>query len=201
MSFLSNPRMAGTALEIIGILEIIGGIFSIADGFVKDEVNTNFAIVIGIGAIVCGCILAFFALKVRKGIISAKIDILAIFVRVVGITTILSGIFFIIAEVILNPEDLTAQIIGGVISIVIGLIIVFISSKINDGKQTTGDKIIWVLLLIFFILDIISSVLMVIGAINPLSLSQIVTGICYALAYLFMIILLFDSDVRKEMGM
>lgn len=201
MSFLSNPRMAGTALEIIGILEIIGGIFSIADGFVKDEVNTNFAIVIGIGAIVCGCILAFFALKVRKGIISAKIDILAIFVRVVGITTILSGIFFIIAEIILNPEDLTAQIIGGVISIVIGLIIVFISSKINDGKQTTGDKIIWVLLLIFFILDIISSVLMVIGAINPLSLSQIVTGICYALAYLFMIILLFDSDVRKEMGM
>ena len=39
--------------------------------------------------------------------------------------------------------------------IVVGLIIVFISTKINDGKQTTGDKIIWVLLVIAFIIMLI----------------------------------------------
>ena len=140
-------------------------------------------------------------MKVRNGTIPAKIDILAIFVRVVGVTTIISSIFTIIGVIILNPQDLTAQIIGGAIGIVIGLIIVFISTKINDGKQTTGDKIIWVLLLVFFVIDIILSVLTIVAGFDPLSLTTIITGICYTLAYIFMVIMLFDGDVKKEMGM
>lgn len=204
MSFLSNPKTAGTALEIVGILQVIAGIFAVAGAILNrddPEVNLGFAVVIGIGAIVCGCILAFFAVKVRNGTIPAKIDILAIFVRVVGVTTIISSIFTIIGVIILNPQDLTAQIIGGAIGIVIGLIIVFISTKINDGKQTTGDKIIWVLLLVFFVIDIILSVLTIVAGFDPLSLTTIVTGICYTLAYIFMVIMLFDGDVKKEMGM
>ncbi len=200
MSFLSSPKTAGTAFEIIGILEVIGGIFAIADGFVKEEVNTGFAVIIGVGAIICGLIIGFYGVRVLKGIISAKIDILATFVRIVGVTTIISGICIVIADFTIQA-DILAEALGAIISIVIGLLIIFISTKINDGKQTTGDKIIWVLLLIFFILDVIGSVLTIIGGFDPLMLSQIITGICSTIAYIYMILLLFDADVKKEMGM
>lgn len=97
--------------------------------------------------------------------------------------------------------DLLSEALTAIVTIIIGLIIIFISTRINDGKQTTGDKIIWVLLLIFFILDIISSILSIIDGFDPLMLSQIITGICYTIVYIFMVLLLFDSDVKKEMGM
>ena len=200
MSFFSNPKTAGNAFEIIGILEIIGGIFAIADGFIKDEIDTGFAVVIGIGAIICGLIVAFYGNKVRTGVISVKIDILATFVRIVGITTILTGIFLVAANLIIGA-DLLTEAISGIISVVIGLIIIFISTKINDGKQTTGDKIIWILLLIFFILDIIGSILTIVAGFDPLSFTLIVTGICSTIAYIFMVLLLFDPEVKNEMGM
>ncbi len=79
----------------------------------------------------------------RKEIISAKIDILATFVRIVGVTTIISGIFLVIAEIILGA-DILSEALTAIVTIIIGLIIIFISTRINDGKQTTGDKIIWV---------------------------------------------------------
>ena len=200
MSFLSNPKTAGNAFEIIGILEIIGGIFAIIDGVIHDDIDTTFAVVIGIGAIICGLIIAFYGNKVRNGVISEKIDILATFVRIVGVITIITGIFLVIANVIIGA-DLLSEAISGIISIIIGLIIIFISTKINDGKQTIGDKIIWILLLIFFILDVIGSILTIVAGFDPLSLTLIVTGICSTIAYIFMILLLFDADVKKEMGM
>ena len=57
MSFFSSLKTAGNAFEIIGILGIIGGIFAIIDGFIDEEIDTGFAITIGIGAIICGLIL------------------------------------------------------------------------------------------------------------------------------------------------
>ena len=200
MSFLSNPKTAGNAFEIIGILEIIGGIFAIIDGIMHDDVDTGFAAVVGIGAIICGLIVAFYGNKVRTGVISEKIDILAAFVRIVGVTTIISGIVLVIANVMIGA-DLLSEAISAIISIIIGLIIIFISTKINDGKQTTGDKIIWILLLVFFIIDLVLSILTIIAGFDPLSLTVIISGICYTIAYLFMILLLFDGDVKKEMGM
>jgi hypothetical protein len=143
---------------------------------------------------------AFYGIKVLNGVISEKIDILAAYVRVVGVITIINGIFLAIAMVIIGA-DLLSEAIGAIISIIVGLIIIFISTKINDGKQSTGDKIIWILLLIFFIIDVIASILSIIAGFDPFSLSTIVTGICATIAYLFMLILLFDSDVKKEMGM
>jgi len=200
MSFLSSPKTAGNAFEIIGILQIIAGIFAIIDGFRDEEIDTGFAVVIGIGAIICGLIIMFFGTKVRKEIISAKIDILATFVRIAGVTTIISGICLVIAEVMIGA-DILAEAISAIITIAIGLLIIFISTKINDGKQTTGDKIIWVLLLVFFVLDLIFSVLSIVAGFDPLMLSQIITGICSTLVYIYLIILLFDADVKNEMGM
>lgn len=200
MSFLTNPKTAGGAFEVIGIIELIGGIFAIISGFIDENVDLKFAAVVGIGAIICGLLVAFYGIKVLNGVISEKIDILAAYVRVVGVVTIINGIFLAIAMIIIGA-DILSEAVGAIIAIIVGLIIIFISTKINDGKQTTGDKIIWILLLIFFIIDVIASILSIIAGFDPFSLSTIVTGICAAIAYIFMVILLFDSDVKKEMGM
>jgi hypothetical protein len=185
---------------ILGILQIIGGIAAVIAPFMDQSVNQAFSTVLGIGAIICGAIMYVYGYKVHNGSISAKIDILAAFVRIAGITTIIAGVFTVIANVIIGA-DVATEAITAIVTIVIGLIIIFISTKINDGKQTTGDKIIWVLLMIIFIIDVILSVFTIVAGLNPISLTVIVTGICDLLVYIFMVILLCDKDVKSEMGL
>lgn len=200
MSFFSSTKTAGNAFMILGILQIIGGIAAVIAPFMDQSVNQAFSTVLGIGAIICGAIMYVYGYKVHNGSISAKIDILAAFVRIAGITTIIAGVFTVIANVIIGA-DVATEAITAIVTIVIGLIIIFISTKINDGKQTTGDKIIWVLLMIIFIIDVILSVFTIVAGLNPISLTVIVTGICDLLVYIFMVILLCDKDVKSEMGL
>ena len=136
MSFLSNPKTAGNAFEIIGILEIIGGIFAIIDGVIHDDIDTTFAVVIGIGAIICGLIIAFYGNKVRNGVISEKIDILAAFVRIVGVITIITGIFLVIANVIIGA-DLLSEALRGIISTIIG------TAEMFCGLFRSMSRITW----------------------------------------------------------
>ena len=195
MSFFDNPRNAGLALMIVGLIQIIfGGIISIALGAMNYEGYSTASIVLGVGYIITGAILFMFGSKVRGGTVSAKIDILAGYVKVVGICIIISGIFSAISVVAIGG-DLGSAIVSIIISIIIGLIVLFISSKINDGKQTTGDKIIWVILLLAFIIYLILAILEIITIIG------IINGICDLIISVFMLMLLFDGEVKKEMGM
>ena len=57
------------------------------------------------------------------------------------------------------------------------------------------DKILWIILLIIFVILFIGSLLGIGG-----DVVDIVKAICYAIVYLFMIIFMFDEDVRKKMG-
>ncbi len=195
MSFFDNPRNAGLAFMIVAIIQIVvGGIATIVLGAVSDDYNLTYCVVIGIGEIICGALMLMYGMKVRSGVISAKIDILAQFVRIIGVVTIIGGIFGAIAPVAVGA-DLGTAIVSAIISIIIGLIIIFIGSKINDGKQTTGDKIIWVILLIAFILCILAAI------IEMISIIGIINGICDLIIYIFMLLLLFDPEVKREMNM
>lgn len=198
MSFLSNPKTAGIAFLILGCLQIIGGISSIALPFSNKDVSQAYYTIVGVGAIICGLLMYFYGYRVYKGIISKKIDILAAFVRIIGVVAIIGGLFSVAAKLAVGA-DLGSQAAAAIIAIIIGLIIIFISTKINDGKNTTGDSIIWVILLIVFILELIVAIFTIVGGLNPLSLVVIITGICNVLVYLFMIVLLCDKDVKAEM--
>ncbi len=198
MSFLSNPKTAGIAFLILGCLQIIGGISSIALPFSNKDVSQAYYTIVGVGAIICGLLIYFYGYRVYKGIISKKIDILAAFVRIIGVVAIIGGLFSVAAKLAVGA-DLGSQAAAAIIAIIIGLIIIFISTKINDGKNTTGDSIIWVILLIVFILELIVAIFTIVGGLNPLSLVVIITGICNVLVYLFMIVLLCDKDVKAEM--
>ena len=195
----------GFAFLLVGIILIIDAVFNIAIGFIdvadlpEDMANgidnwMIYCILGGIGSLICAVLYTMFAMKVYKGEYSQKIVILEKYVRIVGLTTALGGVFNAIAS-IAGGEDVGGAIVGAIILVLIGLLIMFIASKINDGKQTTGDKIIWVILLIAFILLLIGSIL------SLFSLVGIIDGIAHIIIALFMIAFLFDADVKSKMNM
>jgi hypothetical protein len=155
---------------------------------------TLYCVLGGIGSLICAVMYTMFAFKVNNGTYSQKIVILEKYVMIVGITTALGSIFSTIAS-IAGGQDVGAALIGAIIGVVIGLIIMFIATKINDGKETIGDSIIWIILLIAFI------ILLVVGVLSCFSLVGIIDGIAHIIIALFMIAFLFDPEVKSKMNM
>ena len=135
---------------------------------------------------------------------SNKTDILAGLIRLVGLATVIESIFELIARLTASDGDIGAAIVGAIISIVLGLLIMWIGGRVNDGKQDLGDKIIWVVLLVIMV---ILTVLLFLGLIGvalefDLGLAVILLMIVAELIiYLFVIAFLLDKGVRKDMGM
>ena len=207
-SIFDNTKIVGTAFVIVAILELFAAIMAIVNGFgdVPEELADTitdwkmYSIVLGIGSIICALLYSFFAFRVFSGSLSQKIEILASYVRVVGVIEVIGGVFAAIAG-IAGGMDVVASILAGIFLIIIGLIIMFIAGMINDGRKTIGDKIVWIILLIVFVLMLIVEVSDLILAFNPVRVAGIASGIAGILIALFMIAFLFDSDVKSKMNM
>lgn len=184
MSFFNDPENAGLALIVVGILTIILNLALIVLGVLDDPIDWK-AIVAAIGSIIGGFLYFKYGSKVRGGAISQKIDILGEFVKVVAIVEIITGIFL-----------LPGSVGSGILAIILGLIILWASKKISDGKVGTIDKIIWIILLIVFVLSLLGGIFSLL--VFPVGT---ISGICYIIISLFMIFLLIDGDVKKQMGM
>ncbi|MGN0098408.1 MAG: hypothetical protein ACI38Y_03665 [Candidatus Methanomethylophilaceae archaeon] len=149
-------------------------------------------IVVAIGLIITAVIYFKYGSKVRSGAISAKIDILASFVNVVGVISVINGVFKVIAG-LAGDRSLIAD---GVVGIILGLIVCYCGKKINDGKETTLDKILWIILLVIFVIYILVNIMALIAF--PIGT---LLGICRIIIYVFMTLLLLDGEVKKAMGM
>ena len=201
-SFFDNTKIVGFAFLVVGFILIFDALFSIVLGFVdvsedmKEGIDnwTLYCVVGGIGSLICAVLYTLFAMKVNDGTYTQKIVILEKYVMIVGITTALGSVFSAVAS-IAGGQDVGAALIGAIIDILIGLIIMFIATKINDGKETVGDSIIWILLLIAFI------ILLIVGILSCFTLVGIIDGIAHILIALFMIAFLFDPEVKKKMNM
>ena len=193
MSFFDNTKIAGWAFFIIGILMIISAIMQIWNGAGQTEsISENIGYVIaGIGALIAAVVYFLFGNKVRNGTISKKIDVLGNYVRVVGVTTAIINLFALIGYSVVGETAIATYVVW----LILGIIIAWIGGKVNDGKTTNFDKILWIILLIVFVILLIGSLLGIGG-----DIVNIVKAICYAIVYLFMIIFMFDADVRKKMG-
>ena len=200
--FFDNHKIVGFAFMVVGTILVIDAILTIVLGFVdvnddmKEGIDnwTIYCVLGGIGSLICAVLYTMFAMKVYNSVYSEKIVILERYVMIVGLTIALGGVFNAIAS-IAGGEDVGVALVAAVISVAIGLLIMFIATKINDGKQTVGDSIIWILLLIAFIIVLILSIFML------FSLATIVDGIAHIIIALFMIAFLFDADVKKKMNM
>lgn len=194
MSFLDNPRNAGTALWIVGILNIILGILSIvlaAAGVEIDgeKIDLVYGIINGIGTIIVGIIYFGFGKSIRSGEISDKWDILTRFVLISAMAIAIGGIFG-------YNSDLGQYAVNIIVSLIIALIVFWIYKRMTDGKADTVDKILWILLVLFFIISAILDIFMMLAF--PIGTLM---GIAGLIVDLFMLLALLDNDVKAKMGM
>ncbi|MDO5852593.1 MAG: hypothetical protein Q4Q62_00720 [Thermoplasmata archaeon] len=200
MSFLDNQKIVGTAFFVIGILMVIAALLQLVDGFTLDGGIGEHAgnIIAAIGAIIAAVLYFLFGNKVRTGSISGKLNILGSYVSIVGVTSVIIGIFGAIGAIMSS-----LSFWDNVIVIILGLIIMFIASKIGDGKTTTADKIIWIILVIVFFLLLLGTLASLFGLSGDglTLILNIIVAICYAIVYLFMLCYMFDGEVKKGMGM
>ena len=201
-SFFDNTKIVGFAFLVVGFILIFSAIFSIVMGFIDVPAETKegipnwmpYCVVGGIGSLICALLYTFFAMKVNNGTYSQKIVILEKYVRIVGVTTAIDAIFAGAAS-IAGGQEVGPALVGIILGLIIGLIIIFISTKINDGKETIGDSIIWIILLIAFIL------LLIVSIFEILTIVGIIDGIAHIIIALFMIAFLFDPEVKSKMNM
>lgn len=186
MSFFDQPKNAGLAMIVVAIVNILVAIANIVVAATAEDGINYGGIITAVGLVITGVIYFKFGSNVRSGNISKKIDILASFVNVVGINTIITGVFAIIA----------GSFETGVWNIIFGLIICYCGKKINDGKETTLDKILWIILMLIFVISILLNIMLLIAF--PLGT---LLGICGIIIYVFMTLLLLDGEVKKAMGM
>ena len=192
MSFFDNTKIAGWGLFICAILTIISAIISIYNGAGKEGDDRLALVVAGIGALLAGFIYFGFGNSVRKGEISKKIDVLAQFVKTVGVATIVASLFGAIA----GTWGVSISTWSNVGMIILGIIICWIAGKINDGKTTNFDRILWIILVVIFLVFFL---LRLSGAFGG-AWYDILYCILMAVVYLYMLIFMFDGDVRKKMG-
>lgn len=200
MLFLDNTKTAGTALWIVGILMIISALLTIICGVVDDEMNDHVIgwVILGIGSLICALVYFAFGKSVKSGEVSDKFDIVTKFVYVVGYTTIIGGVFAALCG--FGFDDIGGYLVSGIISIVLGFVILWIHKKITDGNISTFDRIMWILLLVIFVICFISSFFGIGGSGLALAVN-IIVAICDIVIYLFMIAFMLDNSVKAKFGM
>lgn len=200
MSFLDNTKTAGTALWIVGILMIISALLTIICGVVDDEMNDHVIgwVILGIGSLICALVYFAFGKSVKSGEVSDKFDIVTKFVYVVGYTTIIGGVFAALCG--FGFDDIGGYLVSGIISIVLGFVILWVHKKITDGNISTFDRIMWILLLVIFVICFISSFFGIGGSGLALAVN-IIVAICDIVIYLFMIAFMLDNSVKAKFGM
>ncbi len=187
MSLFKDTKVMGTTLMVLAVALIIAAVFSIIAAFgddVEDDVKLA-GICSAIGGVICAVIYFGFGSKVRNGEAGNGIALLAAFVKVIAIVTIVQAVFSI---------PYWADLVVGII---IGAVIFWCYTKIADGQATTADKVIWIVLMVLFVLSIIMSIISILIPTIP----TILSGICGILIYGFMIALLLDPEVKSGMGM
>lgn len=197
MSFFDNTKIAGWALFFAGLLMIISAIVGFYDAFADHEGAGDQIgyLIIAFGALLGGLVYFGFGNKVRTGAISEKIEVVARLVVTVAVCTVITSFFGIIGQALIDVGDLGA--FGRyILWFIFGLIIAWIGKKINDGKTTTFDKIIWIILVVVFVILFLVNLV----GIVPIGLTSI-SAILSAIIYLFMLVFMFDGDVKKKMGM
>lgn len=203
MSFLDNPKNFGLAAIIIGVVSLLAGIIAIVNGALAEEIAFG-AIIAAVGTIFYGLLILGIGLPIYRGEDTNSLSILGKFVRVIGLATIVVGIFAG-AGMILD-ESLSAGIVEIVIALIFGMILIWVATKILDGTVDLMDRIIWIILLVVFL---VLAIVSLVGIITPFiggfvlidALFVAVLSLCQFILYAFLLIAVLSNDVKKAMGM
>jgi hypothetical protein len=206
MSFFDDNKTLGTALIVIGAIQFILGIVALV-GAVSGGIDGPTAVA-AIGPIIVAILYFAFGWKIRNSEITNKLDILATYVKLAGLGVIINAVFSIWNTYDDAGGQIGTTLVSLAIALIIGLIIIGISTRINDGKKDNLDRVIWIILLILFALGaifnfigLIGQIIAVFGSFSLTYLANLVITIANLIICIFMVCLLFNKDVKEGMNM
>jgi len=207
MSFFDNNKTIGLVLIIIGLINLVAGIGIAVAGWNDDTVNTNSAICYGIASIIFGLLIFIWGFVARGGP-NDQAKVLSGTIRMVGIITILQSLFVALGVYFADETSITsgawAAIGGMIVSIIIGLFLIWVAGKVRGANQNVISKGLWVVLIIvFLILAILSFIKLFNGSYDFSNLNGIIAvigAICVFILYLYFLVAMFSKDVKAAMG-
>jgi hypothetical protein len=205
-SFLDDTKTFGIVGIILGVIMIVSGVL----GFItKDPYYAASA-----GIVIYGLLVALLGIGVYKGQVVAQIGnvfsegvntkfgVLTAYIGVVGVGYLVMGICCIVQAVLTSNYGFGS----GVVDIIFAAIVLYVAYTFKDGKQTTMDKVFFILLAIAFIVLAIAGFIGGIGSLlsNAAILDVIVgfvQGICLALLFVMLFLYLISPEVKSKLGM
>lgn len=193
MSFFDDSKTLGWTLFLLGIVLVLSGIITMADGFGGAAGDIIGYIIVGIGGVLAGLIYFGFGNKLRNGSSDDKMSLLTQFVTAVGTAIVVAGFFNIIGDALI--EFAATTLVVDIIWFLLGFVVLWAASKMGKGGDASLNKLLWIILLVIFVIEIILQIL----AILDLNLGSI-AALLYLIVYLFMLVYLLDGNVKKQMG-
>jgi hypothetical protein len=200
MILFDDSKSVGLIFEIVGALMAVNSIALIVGGtndmivpLIEETENPDiFYMVYGGGSLIASLIYILYAHTVMKGKFDNKLDVLAGYVRVVGVTTMIIVIGESLGEYLCGIE-LALTLLVAVIGTILGITVILISFSMNNGKKTKGKRILWWILVMAF------AIMVIYNFMPAESYLDLVYMIAHLLIGLFMLLFLFDPEVKMEM--
>ncbi len=189
MSFFDNTRNFGMLAMIVAAVNVVGSVLF----FFNDDIEEVWRIVAGIGGILSALLMLAAGFAIFSGRIpgfliklfpdgaTSKFGVLTGYTAAIGVASII-GLGFTVADI--------------VIGIIVGILLLFVVWILTNDRKGVVEKILWVILMVFYFLGILGGVIIAItGGMN------LVSGICISLMYLLAFVYLFDPSVKRKFGM
>jgi hypothetical protein len=189
MSFFDETKNFGLMAMIAGLVMVLSAILWVVDGY---DLGL-------IGVLIAGLLLLIFGLGVYQGEsklnigslfdegVTSKFGLVVAFIIIVGVTEIVQGIFAL-----------------NIMSIVVGVLLILFGFLMKMDLSPILEKIIWIILLIVFLLDIIRSILSVVGAFGgePLGIVlNVLNAVAYLVIYIMLFLYMLSPEVKSRMSM
>jgi hypothetical protein len=199
MAFFSSTKTLGIIFEIVGAFIALEGVLMIALGVMAQlgMIDTDLPLMLflieGAGSLIAGVIYIVYADKVARGRFDRKVDVLAGYVKMVGVTTLIVWLATAAAEY-LYVDQSEEMLIGAAVVSVIAILVIILGTRINNGKKGLGKKVLYVFLIIVFIGMMIMSLL------EAEDWLTYVDHILHLIVAVFLVLLMFDNEVKMDMG-
>ncbi len=198
MVFFDNTKTLGIIFEVVGLMLLFDALITILSAFtdlggllIKGEMK--YCLIAGGGEAIGAMIYIVNAHRVMKGSYGSKLGVLSYYIITVGLTTMIVGISSGIAQFI-DSGTLDFAIVMLAIYFIIGMIVMSIGLIIRNGRRSIGKKIIRYILIVAF-------VIMLLFCFLPAETeTDLIDYIAHLIIALFMLMLLYDPEVKMEMG-
>jgi len=156
--------------------------------------------------LIFGILILGYGFKVRGGPNDQAVVVSGL-IRTIGIVTILQALFIALGAYFASDQSGIADSVvialtSMLISIIIGLILIWAAGKVAGANKNVISKFLWVLLIVIFLILAILSFFDIFGQdFGTLwGILGLVAAICMCIVYIYCFIAMLSEDVKRSMG-